>query len=265
MLGSSYNGFPFGCTRMKKRRNLEAIDRTGPIPLYEQIKSRLLGELKDASPENQARYFSDSAVMARFGVSRMTARNAIADLVRQGFIKRVPGRGTFVVGPPALALHLDGVERFMQDWHTPHLNPIARILTFRHMKATDEIAARLQIVKGSIVLVVRRVRHADGEPAAYDIRYVSGWCASGITRDDAGRRSLFASMEKHSGLRADAVEQEVSAIKADEQVARVLNIPLGSALLRRHVTFLTAEERPLLTGVSLYRSDLFSFQMRAAR
>src|SRR5579872_2347160 len=152
---------------MAKRSEAKPIDRTGATPLYEQIKQRLLADLATASGEGDQLPLSDAALMERFGVSRMTARNAIAELVRRGVVKRVPGRGTFLVRTPRLALHLDGVERFMQDWNLPHLDPLAKILTFRRMAATPDVAARLQIAQGSPVILVRRVRLADDEPSAY--------------------------------------------------------------------------------------------------
>ena len=240
------------------------IDRSGPTPLYEQIRLRLLADLQSL-PEGEQRLLSDAALMERFGVSRMTARNAIADLVRRGVVKRVPGRGTFLVRQPRLALHLDGVERFMQDWNLPHLDPLAKILTFRRVKAEPDVAARLQIAHGSPVILVRRVRLADGEPSAYDVRYVAGWCSRGISREDARQRSLFATIARESGVEAVAVEQEVGAINADPDVAKILQVARGHALLSRKVTFFTAGDRPILTGHSLYRSDRFTFAMRAAR
>ena len=233
--------------------------------MYEQIKARLLAEIQGAPDDGRPRAFSDAALMQRFGVSRMTVRNALADLARQGLVQRVPGRGTFVVRQARVALHLDGVQRFMQDWFLPHLDPLARILTFRHTTADAEIAVLPQVEKGSPVLLVRRVRDADGQPAAYDVRDVAGWCSAGITREDAKQRSLFATIARESGVEAVAVEQEVSAINADEQVSSILGVRPGHALLSRKVTFLTLGERPILTGMSLYRSDRFTFQMRAAR
>lgn len=240
------------------------IDRSGPVPLYEQIKLRLLAEL-DALPEGAQRLLSDAALMERFGVSRMTARNAIAELVRRGVVQRVPGRGTFLVRQPRLALHLDGVERFMQDWNLPHLDPLAKILTFRRIPAAPDVAARLQVAQGSPVILVRRIRLADGDPGAYDVRYVAGWCSTGITREDARKQSLFATIARESGVQAIAVEQEVGAVNAAGDVAEILGVQPGQALLSRKVTFFTTGERPILTGHSLYRSDRFSFQMRAAR
>ena len=64
---------------------LKDIDRTGPVPLYEQIRMRLLADL-ESLPEGEQHLLSDAALMERFGVSRMTARNAIAELVRRGVV-----------------------------------------------------------------------------------------------------------------------------------------------------------------------------------
>src|SRR5581483_7629977 len=126
------------------------------------------------------------------------------------------------------------------------LDPTAKILTFRRIPAAPDVAARLHVAQGSPVILVRRIRHADGEPGAYDVRYVAGWCSSGITREDARRQSLFATIARESGVEAVAVEQEVGAINADPDVAEILHVPAGHALLSRKVRFFTTGERPIL-------------------
>lgn len=249
---------------MRKPTAHDPIERDGPVPLYEQIKNRLVAELR-AMPHGGTRIFSDAALMKRFRVSRMTVRNAVADLVREGVVKRIPGRGTFLVPLPPLHVRLDGLERFIQEWQFSHPQTPVKILTFRQAPAPARIAERLQIAPGERVLFVRRLREDEGEPVILDLRYVSPACEKGITREDAARRSLFVTIAERSGIEAVAVEQEIGAEAAGAGVARLLHIDTGSIVLRREVTFFATDQRPMLTGFSYYRADRFTFQMRATR
>lgn len=239
------------------------IDRDHPLALSEQVKSRLLAELKSASANREE--FSDAAVMKRFGVGRATVRAAIAELVRQGLLTRVPGRGTFLAPAPHMTVGVDGVERWVQEWNLPDLDPGTQILTFRHIRATADIAARLRVRAGSTVLFMRRIRTSHGEPAVLETRHVAGWCSKYITRKDASREMLFQIVTTKSGVATVSVEHEIGAELADEKVARFLRIPVGSALLSRRVTFFASKERPILTGMGLYRADRFTFQTKANR
>lgn len=249
---------------MKKSTSARELDPSGPLPLYEQIRIRLSEELATQT-ESDRQLYSDAVLMKRFGVSRMTVRNAVDILVRRGIMRRVPGRGTFLIAPPTLEVGLDGLERFLTEWHAPQIHTRAKILAFRKVAATPAIAEDLAVAAGSHVLLVRRLRSGDDGPVVTDERYVAGWCMEGITRAEAARQSLFISIEQHTGVRTESVQQRIHAGSADERIATLLDIPRGAPILERHVRFLTADGRPTLGGYSVYRADRVSFELRATR
>ncbi|GAC1303725.1 MAG: GntR family transcriptional regulator [Vulcanimicrobiaceae bacterium] len=249
---------------MKKSTSPGELDPGGPLPLYEQIRIRLSEELATQT-EGDRRLYSDAVLMKRFGVSRMTVRNAVDILVRSGFMRRVPGRGTFVTAPPTLEVGLDGLERFLAEWHAPQIHTRAKILAFRRVAAAASVARELDVAVGSPVLLVRRLRSGDDGPVVTDERFVAGWCMEGITRDEAATQSLFVSIEAHAGVRTESVEQRIRAGSADKRIAALLETPLATPTLERHVRFMTAEGRPTLSGHSVYRADRVTFELRATR
>lgn len=236
------------------------VDRDHPLLLADQVKSQLLSELKSASAKRQD--FSDTAVMKRFRVGRATARAAITELVRQGLLKRIRGRGTFLAPLPHLDVSVDGVERWVQEWNLPDLDPGTKILTFRTIRAPANVAARLKIPAGSTVLFMRRIRTSRGEPAVLETRHVAGWCSKLINRADAEREMLFQIIAK-AGVPTVSVEHEIGAELADSTAAKILKVAVGSPLLSRRVTFFASNDRPILTGVGLYRADRFTFHTKA--
>jgi GntR family transcriptional regulator len=249
---------------MRKSTPRDQIERNGPVPLYEQIKNRLVTELR-AQHGSAQRVFSDAALMKRFGVSRMTVRNAVAELVREGVVRRIPGRGTFLLPAEPVHVRIGGLERFVQEWEFPHPQTPVKVPFFRVVPPPSWVAERLQCKPGEHVLEAHRLREDEGEPVVLDIRYVSARCMNGITRDDVSRRSLFVTIAERSGIEAVAVEQEIGAEGASASVARQLRIPRDAIVLRREVTFIAKDQRPMLTGFSYYRADRFTFQMRATR
>jgi GntR family transcriptional regulator len=243
------------------RRELVA---DGPIPLYEQITRVLLTEIR-AGGLRPRRLGSDNALMARFGVSRMTIRSAVDELVRQGLVQRIQGKGTYVVDTRSVEVRLDGLERFLQEWHEPHLHTRARILAFRTILAAPAIVKTLRLAPGSRVLHVRRLRESDQGPVVVDDRYVPAWCSKNLTREDAAKQSLFVSIEEHLGIRTETVEQTITAASSSEVESKLLGVKLGMPVLERSVVFMTADQRPTLCGRSVYRADRVQFRLRASR
>ncbi|RYZ31720.1 MAG: GntR family transcriptional regulator, partial [Propionibacteriaceae bacterium] len=105
---------------------------------------------------------SERALVTRLGVSRVTVRQAIADLVEGGVLERVHGKGTYVTGPQVDSrLHLTSFSREMRD---RGLLPATVVLSAREEPADDEVAYGLRIRPSRNVVRVERLRTADGTP-----------------------------------------------------------------------------------------------------
>jgi DNA-binding GntR family transcriptional regulator len=75
----------------------DTINRTGPIPIYEQIAAILRAEIEGQPPGT--RVPSEPDLMERFGVAQITARRAHRLLAEEGLVEIIKGRGTFTLGP----------------------------------------------------------------------------------------------------------------------------------------------------------------------
>lgn len=251
---------------VKKSRSISLeVDRSDARPLYLQLKDRLVADFHDPKRTGGEIGLSDAELMTRFGVSRPTVRNAVAELVRSGLITRVPGRGTFFTPREKLAVGVDRLDRFFAEWHLSELDAGTQILAFRTVKAPPDVAARLRIDRSDMVLMMRRLRTAAGEPATLDVRYVVGWCAKHIRRADAEKDLLFNILDKRASIPATAVEQEIGVETATLAEAKPLKIAVGAPLLSRAVTIFTTGDIPIITGNGWYRSDRFRFRTRAER
>ena len=110
---------------------------------------------------------SERALVERLGVSRVTVRQAIADLVDGGVLERVHGKGTYVTGPQVDSwLHLTSFSREMRD---RGLQPATVVLSAREETADDEVSYALRTRPGREVIRVERLRTADGTPMAHEV------------------------------------------------------------------------------------------------
>jgi GntR family transcriptional regulator len=233
------------------------IDIRSPVPKYSQLRTILLDVIAEAAVDDPAP--SERELMARFGVARMTARKAVDHLVAEGRLYRVQGKGTYVARPKIeMPLRLSS---FTEDMRARGLHPGSRELDRRVVPAGRTLAASLQVGIDAEIVVLERLRLADGVPMAIERCHVPASVAPGLVSADLTNRSLYAYLEQEHGIVLDAGEQLIEATVIDPADARVLAIPPTSAVLlltRRS----SARGVPVEYVVSTYRAD--RYQLRAA-
>lgn len=245
---------------MRTRRSgpqAAALDARSPVPKHTQLRAILLDLIGESAVDAPAP--SERELMATYGVARMTARKAVDLLVAEGRLYRVPGKGTFVARPKiemALAL-----TSFTEDMRIRGLRPGSRELDRRVVPAPRGLAGELRIDPGADVVVLERLRLADGIPMAIERCHVPVAVAPGLADADLTDRSLYAYLEQEHGIVLDAGEQHIEAAVVDTADADVLAIPTGSAVLlltRRSLS----RGVPIEYVVSTYRGD--RYQLRVA-
>ena len=199
---------------------------------------------------------SERALVSRMGVSRVTVRQAIADLVETGALERVHGKGTYVTGPQIDSrLHLTSFSREMRD---RGLMPATVVLSAGEERAGDDVAYALRIRPGRPVIRVERLRTADGTPMAYEVGYYPSALFPGLLDRELG--SLYDVFATEYGLVVTSGEQTVRAEAADVHQARILNIPRRAPLLvQERVTY--AGNRVIEMSTSAYRADRYRIHM----
>ena len=199
---------------------------------------------------------SERALVVRLGVSRVTVRQAIADLVDGGVLERVHGKGTYVTGPQVDSrLHLTSFSREMRD---RGLLPATVVLSAREEPADDDVAYALRIRPGRPVIRVERLRTADGTPMAYEVGYYPSSLFPGLLQRELG--ALYDVFASEYGVVVTSGEQTVRAESADAHQARILGIAKRAPLLvQERVTY--AGERVIELSTSWYRADRYRIHM----
>jgi len=202
---------------------------------------------------------SERELVHRFGVARMTVRQAMDALVVEGLLERIPGRGTFVARPrrsssPVLGFSEEMARRGLQaDSHT---------LLVRIEHAGPGVARALGVGEGASVLHWRRLRRANGSPVCIEDVYVDDALVPGLI-DDGLPTSLYAELAARN-LRPTWVEDAVTADVANSDESDELELRVGSPVLRRQRRAL-AEERIVEVCRSVYRADRYTLRLQLGR
>lgn len=229
---------------------------SGPVAKHAQLRSILL-EKADTTWAPHAAIPSERVLMTEYGVSRATVREAIRQLVEEGRLYRVHGKGTFVAGERVQStLHL---ASFTDDMRRRGLvaATIVRRVTLR--EATVEARAALGLAADARVWEVERLRLAGGVPMALE----RGSYPESLLPDLGERdltRSLYSILSTGYRLRIGHAEQTVWAEAAEPAMAEVLDVAAGAPLMVFRRTS-TAGARPVEYVTSWYRGDRYQILM----
>lgn len=231
---------------------LGEIDRQAKAPLYLQLAA-ILREYVSGRAAQSSPIPSEREIAARFGLARMTVRQAIDSLVSAEVLDRVVGLGTFVHRPKVdLQVKLTSYSEEMQR---RGMVPDAKVLDFELVPAGASIARELQLHEGQLVVRFRRLLLADGEPMSVDENFIPGYRVPGIT-DDPPPTSLYNVLGERYGLVMEWGEDMIEAAAAAPAIARQLKVENGAPLLKiqRHafVSGIVVDY-----SVSYYRADRY--------
>jgi GntR family transcriptional regulator len=214
-------------------------------PRYYEIEQALRERADRLEPHSPLP--SEAQLCEEFGVSRMTARAAVQRLVQDGLVYRVPGRGTFVAAARAnrTAGH---VLSFSDEMRRKGRVPSSRVIERRRRPATDVEERRLGVGE---VVVLRRVRLADGKPLVLERAVFPADRVSGALEGDLEHASLFETLAS-AGLVPTRGTAALAAEPAGAEDARLLRVRKGAPLLVERRLIHDQDGKPLELTESRY-------------
>ncbi len=228
------------------------------LPHYRQIELVLRERLASIPPGK--RLPSDEELCREFGVSRMTARNAMQRLADDGLVERIPGRGTFSVAAPAHR-HADRLMAFSHEMARLGRVPASRLLDRDIRPSTPDQAASLGLRATEPVVMVRRLRLADGEPIALETAVLATRTAEVVLAADLEHGSLHEALSA-AGLHLRRGNATITAEAALPEDVRLLAVARGSPLLVERRVISDAARRPVEATESRYPGDRYALDVR---
>ncbi len=233
---------------------LALLDEGSPLPRWAQIAQILRQRIADHGASLTG--LTDQALAREFGVSPLTVRQALQDLVRSGLVTRHRGKGTFVAGKPVQGT-VDHLEAVMSEWRIEGRDVRIEILERTRMAASIPTAAALQIKPGQLVAFLHRRRCADGHPVGVDYRYMTVDLDERLDDADVEHETIWEVLEKKLGMLDIHANVTIRATSAHANDARLLEIEPGSPVLDRGFQLVASTGRPILIGHSIYHPERF--------
>jgi GntR family transcriptional regulator len=230
----------------------------GYQPHYRLIEQALRERIAALSPGD--RLPSEAELCAQFGVSRMTARNAMERLAHDGLIRREPGRGSFVA-PRPVHRRANRLMTFTREMQRSGRRPTSRLLSRALRPSTADEAATLALAPASPVVEVRRLRLADDEPIAVESALLVAATAEHVLRADLVRGSLHETLTR-AGFVLHHGSGTISAAAATGEDAALLSIRAGDPLLVERRVILDAHGRPVEATESRYAADRYGLEVQ---
>jgi GntR family transcriptional regulator len=199
---------------------------------------------------------SERELVHRFGVARMTVRQAMDALVVEGLLERIPGRGTFVARPRRPSTRL---LSYTEEMARRGLLAESQTLLARREQAGPGVARALQISEGDAVIHWRRLRRADATPMCLEDAYLNEVLLPGFLQSGMPT-SLYAALDAR-GLRPTWAEDSVNADVAGDEEAALLETTPGAAVLR-HSRRAFVAEKVVEVSRTVYRADRYTMWLQ---
>lgn len=248
-----------------KRKALPALQADSSMPLYSQIREKLRAEIEQQILQPGGQLPPESALMKRYQVSRITVRQALAQLQADGLVFKVPGKGTFVSMPNATQA-INRLEGFAEAMGRQGHGTTNKVLSHTVVKSDKAVAERLGIAPGSYVTEIRRVRFLDEHPVSLDITYLSVEIGEFLRGTEAlAHRDIFSILEDDMNIRLRYADLTIVAISPDEQTQRILEMKEASPLLKIERLTHNDQNEPVDFEYLYVRTDYLHYSLRLER
>jgi GntR family transcriptional regulator len=198
---------------------------------------------------------SERRLTTELGASRLTVRAAIEELVREGFLVRRHGSGTYVSRPKIMQQLT--LSSFSEDMRQRGMVPGSRTLEFSVISAGARLSKHLHLPPEEKVIRVRRLRLADGETMAIETLHMPKDIVPGLRASDLENQSLYELLEERYGILIVSGTQTIEPTVISEDEAELLGVPLHApAFLFQHTTR-TDDGRVVEFVRSIYRGDRY--------
>ncbi|PKL00242.1 MAG: GntR family transcriptional regulator [Tenericutes bacterium HGW-Tenericutes-1] len=227
------------------------------IPKYYVLKQDIIRKIEQDELNDDQMIPSERELTEKHGISRITVRKAIDELVNEGYLYRIQGKGTYVKGD-SVKQELFSITSCTRDILQMGKIPTRKVINALVIVPNSKRMRELEITATDKIFTLDRVYCADGAPVNRTIVYLPMKLFPEINRHDFGSQSLYDVLEREYNVKITRATRTIEAIAAESKIAELLMIPEGiPILLFRGVTYgiVNGKEVPIETFKSYYRSD----------
>ncbi|MCI8597830.1 MAG: GntR family transcriptional regulator [Lachnospiraceae bacterium] len=237
------------------------LDKSVPIPLYYQLKELIMAEIKNGTYPRDSMIPTEKELSEMFDISRTTVRQAIVEMVQEGWLYRVKSKGTFVSQPKVNQDFIQKLESYNDQIRRTGRTPHTEVLDFRVIKATPEVAEKLKLQPEEQVVYLYRKRYADQEPIVVLETYLPYGCCAFVMEHDFEKESLYTVLSEDDAVKIFCVKRLVEVAEATAKDAEKLNIKKGKPIQFFRTVGYNVFGKPIEFSLARYRGDRSSFEV----
>lgn len=228
------------------------------IPLYQVIEQDLMQKIKDGEYPEGTIIPKEMELANTYNVSRPTVRQAIQNLVNQGYLQRTKRLGTVVMSPKIDQEFTQIIESFNHEMERKGMSFKTTVVAFKKDVANVTVAKNLGLEVGEEVYKLIRLRYADEKPIVLVTTYIPYTLVTNLNHYDFTNESLYDVLKKEQYpiLR---IRRTLDVIVSDETTSDLLDVEVGSPLFYFHSLGYSTNQVAIEYSISKYRGDTNTF------
>ena len=230
------------------------------LPLYRQIEADLRERIRGGGLRPGAQVPPEPELMAKYGVSRATVRQALVGLVAEGLLEIRRGLGTYVTAR-RFEHTIGGFYSFSREIERHGLQPGTRVLDLRTQPAADDVAEALGLVPGTPVVALRRLRLAGPDPLVVETSHLPAARFPGLERVDFASVRLYDTLLKDYGCRPTRARETFEPVLLTADEAALLDQRRGEPALRVERVAFDQDDVPIEFCRSTVRGDRYRYSV----
>lgn len=237
-----------------KRKEDTMLDRNNPKPLYQQFRDIVEEAINSGKWEPNDKIPSENQLSSQYGLSRMTVRSVLLDLVKEGRLYRVQGKGTYVAEQKieALSLYYVGIREQLEQMG---YEVSTKTIECHVVRSDRNVARHLNLEEGTPVFMIKRVRSIKEGPVSIHISYIPQKYSQGLTPEILEQEQLCVLMSQNYGLQRKRVTETLESVAADAEEAELLKVEKGHPLLMLKDELFSEADTPYEYTKVIFRGD----------
>ena len=239
------------------------LNKNIPVPLYYQLKEILLDVIQNAKEGDP--FPTEIDLCEQFDISRTTVRQAMNELVSEGYLQRMKGKGTFVAEPKVKQDFFIALTSFNEEMQRQGLVPRTKVLELKRVTADAKIAKALNVPAGIDVVKLVRLRSVNDKVVLLLMTFLPDDKFPGILSMDFENKPLYQTVEEDFGYVIERATRRIEARKASKYEAQLLEIEEEEPILFVETIAYLNDGTPFEYSFSRYRGDRSEFSLELSR
>lgn len=234
------------------------LNPKGATPLYLQLKNSIKGYIDSGVIQSNEKLPSEAQLCEKYKVSRITVRNALAELEEEGYLIKKQGKGAYAT-KPRLFRPLEDTIGFSASCKAAGKECTSIVLKKELHPLDDRMKEILQLEEDDQVVYIQRLRYADGEPLMLENNYYS-YKKFGFLMEEALGGSLYELLKRKVDVDCDrSLKTIITVTSANYEQAKLLQISIGAPLFVMDTVGGDTNNQPVHYGLQYIVGEKYSF------